>query len=227
MTATLRRVERIAHRGASRERVENTLPAFELALERGADAVELDAHVTSDGQVVVHHDYLVGRLPIARTRWAELREVSLGAGATVPLLSDVLDAVASRATVYVEVKSATGEARVVEVVQGHGTRYALHSFDHECIARVSQLAPDVPRGVLLDRGIATPVDAMRSAVRATRARDVWPHRTLVDASFTAAARELGVRVIAWTVNSPEEARRLVDLGIDGVCTDDVRLLATL
>jgi glycerophosphoryl diester phosphodiesterase len=129
--------------------------------------------------------------------------------------------------VYVEIKSAAGEARIVEVVQRHGVRYALHSFDHQCIARVCRLAPDVARGVLLDRGISAPIDAMRAAVRETRARDVWPHRTLIDAALMGAARELGVRVVAWTVNSPDDARRLVDIGVDGVCTDDVRLLATL
>src|SRR2546423_1536380 len=109
MPAPSARFERIAHRGAPRELRENTLPGFLLAIERGADAVELDVHVTRDDRVVVHHDATVGRLVIAHASWDELRRVDLADGARVPLLEDVLDSVADRATVYVEMKAASGE----------------------------------------------------------------------------------------------------------------------
>src|SRR4051812_604238 len=103
------RLERIAHRGASRERPENTMAAFALALERGADAVELDVHVTADARVLVRHDDVVSRRQIARTPWAELRDLEVGDGETMPLLEDVLDFIGDRATVYVEVKAGSGE----------------------------------------------------------------------------------------------------------------------
>lgn len=219
--------ERIAHRGAPRERVENTLPGFLLALERGATALELDAHVSADGRVVVHHDPVCRGREIARVAWAVLRDVDLGGGARMPLLEGVLDAVGDRAVVYIEVKASGAEDVIITTARAHGRRFALHSFDHASIARVAALAPDIARGVLLDRGTAGPVDAMRRAVDATGARDVWPHWRLVGPELVTAAREAGVRLLPWTVNSTRSARRLVAMGVAGVCTDDVRLLATV
>jgi len=221
------RFERIAHRGSPRELVENTLPGFLLALQRGADAIELDVHVTRDGEVVVHHDPDVQGVAITETRWPEIAALDLGSGARVPRLADVLDAVADRATVYVEVKGAQCEDAVLPVVRRHGTRYALHSFDHAVIERLARAAPDVPRGLLFPSEQPNVVTALRDAVKRTGARDVWPHWTLVDAHLVRAASQLGARVLCWTVNSADKARRLADLGVAGVCTDDVRLLAKL
>jgi glycerophosphoryl diester phosphodiesterase len=112
-------------------------------------------------------------------------------------------------------------------VRAHGHRYAMHSFDHSAIAHVAALAPDIPRGVLLDRDIPHPLEQLRDAVAMTGARDVWPHWTLVDPALVQAAHDLNARVIAWTVNAPDIARRSRNAGVDGLCTDDVRLLANL
>lgn len=221
------RYERVAHRGSPRERLENTLPGFLLAVDHGADAIELDVHVTKDGVVVVHHDDFTARQPIAETRWRELSQQDLGGGATIPRLEDVLTAIGDRATMYIELKGRGIEEPVIEVARSHGRRYGLHSFDHDAIARVAERAPEIARGVLLDRGTPNAVDEMRRVYDRIQPRDIWPHWSLVDRELIAAARELGARVIAWTVNSVETARTLHALGIDGVCTDDVRLLANL
>jgi glycerophosphoryl diester phosphodiesterase len=227
MPATSARLERIAHRGAPRERVENTLPGFLLALDHGADAIELDVHVTRDARVVVHHDARVSAFVIAETPWSTLQTVELRDGARIPRLEDVLDSVGDSATVYIEMKGASGVETVVAVARAHGQRFAIHSFDHDCIARIARIASDIPRGILLDRGTPDPIAPMRGAARDTEARDVWPHWTLVAEDFVAAAREIGVRVLPWTVNDAADAARLAALGVDGVCTDDVRLLATV
>jgi glycerophosphoryl diester phosphodiesterase len=96
----------------------------------------------------------------------------------------------------------------------------VHSFDHAAIERFKQIAPDVPRGLLFE-GNAAQLDV---EVQRIGAREVWPHYSLVDADLVARARALGARTIAWTVNDAAEARRLAGLGVDGICTDDVRLL---
>ena len=220
-------LERVAHRGSPRERLENTLPGFLLALEHGADGIELDVHVTRDGEVVVHHDFDVAGRAVSGLSGEEVRAVTLADGARVPLLSDVLRAIADRAVVYVELKGHRIERQVAEVLQTHGCRYAMHSFDHEMIARVRRLHPGMPRGILVDRGTAGVLEKLPRVVEQTRPRDVWPHYTLVDDRFMAAAAALDLRVIPWTVNSPEAARRLKTLGVAGICTDDVRLLANL
>ena len=217
-------MERIAHRGAKRELTENTMAAFARAYERGADAVELDAHCTADGVVVVHHDPTVGRRwagrPLAELTWSEVAAVELDGGARIPRLSAVLAATPPNATVYVEIKGARIEQAVVDVIRASDARCAIHSFDHDAIVRVGEIAPEIPRGVLFENA---DVDIL-SVVRLTDARDVWPHFTLIDAGLVERVHAVRSRVIAWTVNDRGVAARLAGLGVDGLCGDDVRLL---
>ena len=222
-----RRLERIGHRGIPAERLENTLAGFLLAVELGADAVELDAHVSADGVVVVHHDETVHGEAITDLTWTELSALDLGDGVRMPTLDEVLGALAGRSTIYIELKGAGIEDRVIATVRKHSGTVALHSFDHAAIQRASRAAPDIPRGILLDRAVTNPIQAMRRAVELTGARDVWPHWSLVSADLQRAADELGCRVIVWTVNTLERAKHLRSLGVAGICSDDVRILANL
>lgn len=211
------------------------MPSFLRALELGADAIELDVHRTSDDVAVVHHDESVAtatrRIALADVTWREVASLDLagrgGDALRVPRLDDVLEAVGDRASVYVEIKGRGAERAAIDAIRRQGRRCAVHSFDRDVIARVAASDPDIPRGVLLDRDVPVPLAALQEAVSRTRPRDVWPHWSIVDAPFMAAATELGVRVIAWTVNSTERARALRDLGVDGICTDDLAVLASL
>ena len=227
-------MEHIGHRGAKREFPENTLAAFARAFERGADAIELDVHATRDGVVVVHHDPDLRHPPmgtatraIAGLDWDTLRRVDLGGGARVPSLVEVFEAVPAGKTVYVELKGRNIEPAVASVVTAVVTSArvtcAVHSFDHDAIARMRTLAPVVPRGILFDR---TP-DDVAAAMRAAGARDVWPKWSLIDDAIVQQVHQAGGRVIAWTVNSRAEGQRLAAIGVDGLCTDDVRLIAGL
>ena len=218
----------VGHRGAPRQRTENTLAAFELALEQGADAIELDVHVTADRVVVVHHDADVkghgaSPRPIASTRWDELRRVELAHGERVPALCDVLALVAGRARVYVEIKGASIERAVADVIRESSADCAVHSFDHAAIAVMRALAPDLPRGLLLDDGDPQARD-VGALVAKYGARDVWPHRGLVDERLVDDAHRANARVVVWTVNDVMSAHRLASLGVDALCTDDLPLI---
>ena len=214
-------VELVAHRGAKRERPENTLPAFARAIELGADAIELDVHATRDGVVVVHHDPIVHGTPhaIADLASRELRELDVG-GAPVPTLAEVLALAARRVTVYVEIKGAQIEEAVVEVVRASTASCAIHSFDHAAVARVRQIAPEIPRGLLFEHRGAD----MIAALAAHDARDLWPEVSLVTRDLVERAHHAGRRVVAWTVNEIDDAARLAAIGVDALCGDDVRLL---
>jgi glycerophosphoryl diester phosphodiesterase len=219
------RPERIAHRGAPRELDENTVEGFLRAVERGADAVELDVHRTSDGAVVVHHDPTLagpdGRpVPIAEATLAEVSRCSLARGGRVPTLAAVLDALGDRARVYVELKGVGVGPAAVDVAHEHGHDYAFHSFDHEAVRRLQARWPALAYGVLLDAG----TEGAEALVDRYPVRDLWPHRSLVDQRLVEAAHAGGRRVIAWTVNEPDTVLRFTELGVDGLCTDDVRLL---
>lgn len=224
------RPELVAHRGASRARVENTLAAFAVALDQRADAIELDVHATADGVVVVHHDPVPRahrpdgrpeRRPIAELRYVELSTLRTG-GEAIPTLRDTLALVGGRATVYVEIKGTGIEQLVVDAVRAGDATCAIHSFDHAAIGRVRELAPEIPRGLLFEAGGATAViDAMRQYA----ARDVWPTAGIVDRALVEATHQAGMRVVAWTVDDSALAERLAGIGVDALCTDDVPLIA--
>jgi len=220
---------RIAHRGAPREYPENTLPSFARALELGADGIELDTHVTRDGVVVVHHDpvpratcpdsRLSGRR-IAELTHDQVRAFSVAPDVGIPTLLEVLSLVGDAAVVYVELKGANIERETLAVIREHGARCAVHSFDHAAVARVAAIAPDLRRGLLFSRRHPDPASAMRAA----GALDAWPEWPLADVPFVDAVHALGGSVIAWTVNDAAAARHLTSIGVDAICTDDVRLI---
>ena len=221
--------EKVAHRGAPRELRENTLPAILRALERGAEAIELDVHGTADGVVVVHHDFALGAdtarpqfagLAIAATSWSTLATVLYRDGHGLPTLAEVLEAVGTRAQVYVEVKAPAIEAAVVAVIRGAQSSCAVHGFDHRIPRRVHALAPEIPVGILVDSYLLEPARALTQA----GARDFWPHWRFCDEALVEAIHAAGGRVVPWTVDDPEVARSLAAMGVDGLCANDVREL---
>ena len=224
-------IERIAHRGARTELPENTVAAFERAFERGATGIELDVHSSSDGVIVVHHDPDLtdsvsgARRAIAEMTWEEIRANGFRSGVSVPQLMEVLATVPPGATAYVEIKGDRIERLVADVIVASSAKCAVHSFDHATIGRIAAIAPDLPRGLLFES--VESLGSLESEVKRVSARDVWPHYSLIDSTLVARARAVGARVIAWTVNSRADAERLAGLGIDGICTDDVRILDEL
>ena len=221
----LRHPQIVGHRGAPRERLENTLPSFERALALGADALELDVHATRDGVVVVHHDPALPLDPasadsppgaaLASLSWSELRAREIGPGLGVPTLDEVLALAAGRATVYVEIKAPGIEALVVSAIARSAADCAVHAFDHRVCGRVRALAPGLPTGILVVGRLVEPA----SALRAAGARDYWQHHDEIDADLVARIHAAGGRVVAWTVNDVDEGAALSEMDVDAVCTD--------
>lgn len=216
----------IGHRGAPRERPENTLPSFLRALELQADGIELDVHCTMDRVVVVHHDEIPRATPpsgkLARRRideltFDELQGFSVRGLALISTLSEALAVIKGRADVFIELKGAAIEREVVDVVRHSPApqRCALHSFDHAQVRRARELAPEIRGGILFDREVSDPVVVMRAA----DALDVWPSREHVNDSLVESVHAAGGRVIPWTVNKGEQAVELAARGVDALCTD--------
>jgi glycerophosphoryl diester phosphodiesterase len=202
---------------------ENTLPSFALALEAGADGLELDVHATRDGIVVVHHDAaLANDLAIADVTFAELRRHEAAPGVAIPTLQELCALVQGRATLFVEIKGDGIERLVLAALTGYEGDLAIHSFDHALVRRTHALDPALRLGILFENA---PFDMARAMVD-TGATDVWPHWPLVTPALVSAVHAEGGRVIPWTVNDPTHARRLAALGVDALCGDDVTLLAT-
>ncbi|MEO7084217.1 MAG: glycerophosphodiester phosphodiesterase [Gemmatimonadaceae bacterium] len=225
------KVEHVAHRGAKREFPENTLPAFQRAFQLGANGIELDVHVTSDGVVVVHHDSTLGPaarelsgVPIVDIPWRDLNRVRFDSDVAIPSLQAVLAATPVGVTVYAEIKGSGIEELVAADIAASDTRCAVHSFDHDAIARFAEIMPRTRRGILFDRLDGADVPA---EMRRTGALDVWLDHRLIDRRLLDAVHGAAGRVIAWTVNDRATAERLARLGVDALCGDDVRLFDAL
>ncbi|MDH4132117.1 MAG: glycerophosphodiester phosphodiesterase [Gemmatimonadota bacterium] len=207
----------IAHRGASGYALENSIAAFREAAARGADGIELDVHATVDGGFVVHHDPGIGGLgAIADVTAERLRSHRLSNGEPIPTLSDALAASAGL-DVWVEVKrlDPRWDAALLEVLDGGPTpgRYAVHSFDHRIVSRLGERDPGRRRGVLLGAYLVDPV----TAVHAADADTLWMQADLIDGDLVETMAQAGLAVIAWTVNSEVEVRRLTALGVHAIC----------
>jgi glycerophosphoryl diester phosphodiesterase len=227
----------IAHRGARRRAPENTLEAFRLALELGADGVELDVHRTADDQLVVHHDAEArGTGVLARATLEAIRS----SRPDIPTLDEALEACAG-ALVNIEIKNDPADAdfdpgeRSADLVvaaldrRGGGDVVIVSSFDLASIDRVHALDGSVPTGLLPNSGLSA-LDAVElCAARGHRAVHPylrWWNRTRLGATTTR-AHDLGLQVNVCTLNSPRRIRKVAGFGVDGVMTDvpDVALRA--
>jgi glycerophosphoryl diester phosphodiesterase len=209
----------IAHRGASGYEVENSLAAFRAAEDRGADAVEFDIHSTADGALVVHHAEKIGDHHIAHSTLAQIRKHPLPNGEPVPTLEEALAAIVPRLIACVEIKGVAPrwDGRLFDAIERTGAkdRVALHGFDHRVIHRMGERQPFIRRGVLLASYPMNPVRCLEDA----DASILWQHHQHVDEALVAAIHGAGMQLYAWTVNDPDEVRRFVMLGVDGICTD--------
>jgi glycerophosphoryl diester phosphodiesterase len=219
----------IAHRGASGHAPENTLKAFRVAAEMGADAIELDVRLSADGVPVVIHDRRLNRTTNLRGRVramtaAALGRADAGAGEHVPTLAEVLDAV-PHMPLMIEIKEPDAQRAVRELVlaRGDAGRVAIASEHAEALAAFADGAIAIGAssdhigrlyfGALLRRQSgAVPYRFLSVPVR---------HRGLPVATrgFIAAARALGCPVHVWTVNDGAAARRLWARGAAGIVTN--------
>jgi glycerophosphoryl diester phosphodiesterase len=235
----------LGHRGASADAPENTLAAFRLAVEQGADGVELDAWRCASGEVVVVHDEDLSRVGGAPLRvpdspLAALRALDVGSwkgerfrGERIPLLSEVLEALPG-AVVNVELKSRGGRdlglahAAAEAIWQARaGGRVVVSSFDWRLVAAFRLASPDVATGLLFE---GTRAWRLRTALgfRALRPAAVHPERGLATDARVRRWSERGLAVNVWTVDDPGEAVRLARAGAAGIITNaPARIAAAL
>ncbi len=214
----------IAHRGASSEAPENTLAAFRRALEIGADAIELDVHLSADGHAVVIHDATLERTTPGSGRVESFSRREL-AGLDVPALAEVVS-LAGLAGLVIELKEddanqSTRDALAQATARALGDfsgELLVQSFDAELLSAYHAGAPATPLGFLVDdvdRKI--PPDIPLAA---------WnPSGELVrdEPGCVARMKARGLLVYVWTINEPEHFRQLAALGVDGIITDEPRL----
>ncbi len=216
----------IAHRGASAHAPEHTLQAYDLALDMGADVLELDIRATADGTPVVLHDPTLARTagdprPVVRVSDGELARLD---PAVRPLdLEAVFARYGTRTRYLVEIKhlDPAGEEAVVALIARHGLgdHVTIQSFRRTHLRCIRRLDPSLPLAPLFTPWTTSGHIRRRLDRMASFACAISPCATSVDAPLVLAARARGLSVRAYTVNDEREMRRLLALGVDGIITD--------
>lgn len=234
-----------AHRGASAELPENTLPAFERAIEIGVDALEMDLQITRDDQLIVVHDETCARMAGARTSWAQLdlddaRTLDVGwgfiagdgtrpfagKGFRVSTFAEILDAFPG-VQINVDIKAAPVET-VLALVRAKQAeeRVTLASFDTAAAVRVRRQGyggeTALSQGEVISL-ISLPAVLWRQLPFTGTAAQLPTHHKAIRfdrPTFIAKCHSLGLRVDFWTIDDPAEAARLIALGADGIMTND-------
>ena len=228
----------LGHRGARNYAPENTLASFTLALEQGADGVELDAKLSADGVVVVHHDETVNRTTngtgwLTRLPLAALRELDAGSffsekfrGEKIPTLDEVFESIGKRAAINVELTNySTPYDRLVEKTCELIRRHALQksiifsSFSAGNLRKAARFLPEVPRG-LLTRGGLIGLWGRSFGFDFGDYAALHPYLTDVTAQQVQRVHRLGRKINVWTANTEDDIRRLIGWGVDGIITDD-------
>ena len=209
----------VAHRGASACAPENTLAAFDLALEQGADVLELDVRVAGDGRLITLHDETLERTTGDPRRHDELTGV-LEHPAAPADLEDVLARYGGAAPLIVDLKDPlpAWERRIVEAIERHGVqdRVAVQSFDHAALERLAATTPWLEVTALYRRADAEFLD-IADVPAFARTVGLWHEH--VDETLVAEAHERGLRVQPHTVDDAPRAAELVALGVDAVVSN--------
>ncbi len=232
------------HRGASASAPMNTLAAFQLAYDQGADGIELDTRLSKDGRLFVLHDFTVdattdGHGCAADMTLSQLKRLDAGswfssefAGEGIPTLDEIFDSFGDALLINVEIKSTRNsigrmEKALADCIRRHNLRerVIVSSFDPVILKRLSGMMPMVMMGFLYQP--ETPAEYCL-ALKSMQCEARHPRHDMVDAGYMNWSRAQGYHVNVWTVNDSRRACALKQLGVNSIITDDpARIVAAL
>lgn len=227
-----------AHRGSSAHAPENTIAAFRLAIEHGADAIELDAKLAADGHVVVIHDQTVDRTTPAQGRVSEMTTYELSrldagshfdcaySGEGIPTLEDVFYTVGKKILINIELTNYSSpmddlpQKAAQLVQQGHLQNHVLFSsFNPIALFRIRKILPEVPIGLLALHG-RSGWWARAWIGELLNYQSLHPEFNDVHAKLVQRVHKKKKRLHVYTVNQPDDIQKLLFMQVDGIFTDD-------
>ena len=221
------RVLLIGHRGASKIAPENTLKAFQKAIDFKADYVEFDVHQSVEGELIVIHDPNTFRSTghkgsIKKMTLSEIKELDAGEGEQIPTLKELITLARGKIGLQLEIKASGLAQKIVNALQNADLIEStiISSFIHKELSEVQKIEPNAKLAPLL-LGI-------RKNKTLQKAVDnnfgyIHPQYKLINKSFIDAAHEKHIKVNAWTVDARDDMEKLIDMGIDGIITNDIEL----
>lgn len=226
-----------AHRGASKERPENTMSAFKRAIELGADGIELDVHLLCDGSLVVHHDNKLGRCEnvegsIYGLSKENIKSFSIGEkfsdeykNEVIPYLYEVLELLKGNGLfLNVEIKADSGfinqiADEVVRLLDEYNmvNRCIISSFNHYILKEIKEQHPQYKVGILYSSSYYDVVHyCMEHKFDA-----IHPNFNEIDKKIVEKCHKNGILVNVWTVDLPEDLKKMLECGVDTVISNDV------
>jgi len=207
----------LGHRGARRHAPENTIAAFELALQHGCDGFELDIRCTGANELVCFHDPSSGHLQVEK---ATLSELISAAKIEVPGIATVLEQFGHRAYINIELKVAGLEKELLALLKTHAasTGLLISSFLPEAVEGMHSIFPEADLGYICDQ--RNPLELWRSLP----ITHLVLHHSLVEPSLYDELRRAGKKIFVWTLNSEPEIRRFAAMGVDAIISDNTALL---
>lgn len=218
---------KIAHRGAKAYEPENTLPAFQKALDLNADGIELDVHVSADGHIIVIHDETIDKMTngkgfVNTLSLFELKSFLIDEKHEIPTLNEVFDLVDKKCFINIELKNAATLGMVILLIEEYVTKkkwrydhFIVSSFDWIALQEVHNLNQNIPIGVLTE----TDLDLALAFAETIKAKAIHPYYHLLNLENTKEIQEKGFLVLPWTVNIEEDIQKIKSYNVNGIITD--------
>lgn len=212
---------KIGHRGAKGYKPENTLASFAKAIELNVDAIELDVHLSSDGEIMVIHDETLNRTT-TKTGFVSDYSASKLKKLGIPTLEEVILLVNRRCVINIEIKEATATPKVLQLIEKSVNeqhwkynQFQISSFNWEALSMVSKINSKIAIGVLAEASIEK---ALAFAIQ-IKAHSINPYFKLLNSENVNLIHSNGFKIYTWTVNTPEDLIFVKSLKVDGIISD--------
>ncbi|MHA1819177.1 MAG: glycerophosphodiester phosphodiesterase [Promethearchaeota archaeon] len=232
-----REITVFAHRGLSAKYPENTLLAYEKAIEVGADYVEIDVRITKDDKMIIYHNNdlysLIGKKKkIKKVKFDKLRCLDLGMGQRMPTLEEVFELCKDKIGVQLDVKDDGLIERILEVVDQYdmASQVFLSDFNHKEIGILKNLRPEITGGIIVPNNDISKLsmeeynELFISEAKKYSADAIHPQFKYVNKELIKMGHSEGIMVNAWTADLPNIWVDLINLGVDGIFTNNCELL---
>ena len=218
---------KIAHRGAKAYEPENTLQAFQKALDLNSDGIELDVHLSADGHLIVIHDETIDRTTngkgfVNTFSIAALKLFLIEEKYQIPTLNEVFDLVDKKCLINIELKGLATPAKVVALIEHYISEknwnynhFIVSGFDWNMLQETSDLNPKIPIGVLTEENI----DTALAFAKTIKAKAIHPDFQLLNTNNVKEIQKKGFLVLPWTVNEEDDIQKIKSYAVDGIISD--------
>ena len=223
----MNKILKIAHRGAKGYEPENTLIAFQKAIDLGCDGIELDVHLSLDAEIIVIHDETIDRTTsgkgfVNQMKLSDLKTFLIGEKYEIPTLNEVFDLLKNNILINIELKSYETAEKVVELIEKHILEknrnyhdFIISSFDWNALQQVRFLNDKIQIGVLT----STDLDLALAFAKFIKAKTINPYFHLLNKENVAKIQAKGFEIHTWTVNEIEDIEKMKSLKVDGIISD--------